>query len=999
MATDCKLPRFPRNPSDGARVCDKYGNRWDFAGDSEAWISKGKLNTPITVTESQDGVVTPSIYDKLARLRTYVAGGLNLRPLKILPGTDAYWYYFRSSDKFVRFTPESEEALRIEVDRGRFFQVIYKEICPGERGETGVDGDRGKAGDAGPAEICYEAVVAEKRLDFAIYTPVPLVIGGEIELPNDHVPDISVRIFKTTLPSTRITASSKKSEPMDQLRHLAVYFHGMPAEAAKFQRTRDLLIQQSLGATTDEVCSQTLSKVAAVPFGTRIEKTPAVTILIDPTGKQSVRLSAQSIYKVDTQKSIKTISYDPETGLVCGSVYLTNALGWNGTYCVKSRQMGPDGIQGRPGTGTVRIVEATLDSTSVVATCPIITARVDIEQQTIFTICSDIVNLICVKKVQMPAGAAALSDKGALDSVFAAGQMILDDCKLIYRYQVALADDDFGDLSLAYWEPQPGCVSRRHYNRHKFDWKSLTQFPACDTVRWYDASGGVREASYPWPLVTGQPPEKDECCQEDFFYCPNIQVGGCITRSDGSTGPLPPPPPPQPPPPAPPPPSGGGCCDQEGLTTEARVTSHGWNDAPAAVMTQGPLNAWTGNWSSAEPDGGEGTVTVYCNGGAWTATVVATRHGETEVSTMTVTLSPGSPKVGTGVLMGDSFNNITTTVQFDHPCFSNPNVQSLDLVETQKVEETPTIQMPLAGAPSPQRQGPKNWWQAHLDYSGQVVPSMAVKLPLEEHFNSSIIVYKGQYLMASRKGWRGSRLYLSELADNLKVTRTVEIVLPDSYLHGGFDDPRLFVHRGQLHLSFAFIEIGPKTTSKQCLMRLKDDDWQPEKVWQPVYDKANDIEKNWIFFSHADQILAIYSIHPHLILKVDGKKATELYKTDKLLPWSGGYLRGGTPPVRVGDEYISFFHGAVDGPTRRTYNIGVYAFMAEPPFEVTRITPAPLLWADPSTRPVHVPPNVVWPGGAVRTDGKWLVSVGLHDWWTELMFWDDEVVNNALRKV
>lgn len=518
MPTDCKLPRLPRNPADGDQVCDKYGNRWDFTGDTAAWISRGKLNTPLAVSESQDGVITPAIFDKLAKLRTHVSNGLNLRPLKILPGSDAYWYYFRSSDKFIRFVPEGEEVLRLEVDRGRFFQVIYKEVCPGGRGETGDEGDRGRTGVSGPAEICYESVVDGKRLDFAIYTPVPLTADGDIELPNGHVPDISVRIFKTAAPSAT-------SRSMDPLRHLAIYYHGMPAEAAKFQRTRDLLVQQSLGATTEDICTQTLSRVAAVPVGTVIEKAPAVTVLIDPTGVVGPRFVSQGSYQVDTVKSAKAVLYDPDTGLVCGSVYLK--ANWGGTFCVKSRQMGPDGIQGDPGASTVKLVEVTLDSTSVVATCPIISARVDVEQQAVFTVCADILSQICVEKVRMPAAAKSLSDKGALESLFAAGQMVLDECKLIYRYRASLAEDDGGDLALAYWEPQGGCVSRRNFNRHKFDWKALTSFPACDTVRWYDASGNARTATYPWQVITAQPPDKDECCQEDFFYCPNIQAGGC----------------------------------------------------------------------------------------------------------------------------------------------------------------------------------------------------------------------------------------------------------------------------------------------------------------------------------------------------------------------------------------------------------------------------------------------------------------------------------------
>ncbi len=286
-----------------------------------------------------------------------------------------------------------------------------------------------------------------------------------------------------------------------------------------------------------------------------------------------------------------------------------------------------------------------------------------------------------------------------------------------------------------------------------------------------------------------------------------------------------------------------------------------------------------------------------------------------------------------------------------------------------------------------------------LDRSGEAPAEMTLRIPLDGHYNASIIQYGGKFLLATRVGWTGSRLFVSELDAQFNVLNTVEVEFPPKYLHGGFDDPRLFTYRGKLHMSFAFIETREGiTTATQYLTKLGDD-YQPEKVWSPKYDKANAIEKNWIFFEHGDDLLAVYSISPHVILRVNGNVAEPYAETDTLLPWSGGYLRGGTPVVRIGDEYISFLHGSVEGAGRRTYNVGVYAFEAKPPFRVTRITHGPIAWANPATRPAHVPPNCIWPAGLVKLDNRWLVSCGVHDSWTELTIWNDAAIQNALIRV
>lgn len=557
MADTCTLPFLPHTANDGEEVCDKYGNRWRFNLEEETWTSRGSLVPPPTVSEKSDGLVTPTIFDKLSKIRRYLANNQNKPPLKILPGTDAYWYYFRSSDKFIKFRPESENSLRLEIDKSKIFQALMRAICPGSRGPQGDKGPPGSAGEAGPAEVCFQPEITADKLDFAIYTPTPLLGDrSDIILPNNHVPNISVRLFKVVVPQR---GTSQKLKLHDQLQNLAIYFHGHDDILPQFQRTRNLLINQSLGLNKqDLLCGLSLSKVLVLPIGSEVRSTPLVTVTIDPLGKVVPSISFDSKYPIDVEKSLSTISYDSTTHIVCGSLYLLNGRPWEGIWCVKSRQQGPDGVQGKSSEAAVRIVECQLDSSNVIATCPIVNARLDCDQNTIFTLCSDLLSEVCVQSVLVPAASGAISDKSALDALFASAQMVLDECKLIYRYRLTIVDDEISDLNLAYWDPQPGCLTQRHFAKQNFDWVSKTTANACEgQAVWYDSNLTARSGKYPNEIISADKPPKDACCQEDFFYCPNIQDSGCTDTGTGSAPP-PVPPPPVPPTPPPPPPTSGG---------------------------------------------------------------------------------------------------------------------------------------------------------------------------------------------------------------------------------------------------------------------------------------------------------------------------------------------------------------------------------------------------------------------------------------------------------
>jgi predicted GH43/DUF377 family glycosyl hydrolase len=286
----------------------------------------------------------------------------------------------------------------------------------------------------------------------------------------------------------------------------------------------------------------------------------------------------------------------------------------------------------------------------------------------------------------------------------------------------------------------------------------------------------------------------------------------------------------------------------------------------------------------------------------------------------------------------------------------------------------------------------------------------AAKLAPGVAFNASAIEYKGRVLMAYRTGWAGANVHVCELhgPDYAPGRSTTLHRLRCGDARYGREDPRLFLQGGRLHVAFVGVQgsrRGGWNGTRQLFARLSDS-LRVEDVFAPVWRGAKrNREKNWSFFDGGDGLRAVYSIKPHMVLDVRSNAATVAHRTYHAAPWAGGHLRGGASPVRVGDEWYSWFHGKIDrGPSHEwEYSVGVYTFDARPPYRVRRITPVPLLRSDPATRPADQYCPVVFPCGAFlrgdRRAGTWVVSMGVHDRHIEIAEWDAAAVESSLVEV
>jgi predicted GH43/DUF377 family glycosyl hydrolase len=206
------------------------------------------------------------------------------------------------------------------------------------------------------------------------------------------------------------------------------------------------------------------------------------------------------------------------------------------------------------------------------------------------------------------------------------------------------------------------------------------------------------------------------------------------------------------------------------------------------------------------------------------------------------------------------------------------------------------------------------------------------------------------------------------------------------------EDPKLFVHRGIMHISWVdatypekpfksivrYAAISPAGVGNEFTLAIGKNDWST-------------MEKNWVFFSHEKQLYVIYHTVPDQQIYRISDSGAELLPSVPGPEWAYGEVRGGTTPVRHHPgQLIRFFHSSMDnefGRARRRYFVGAYTMEDKPPFTPIAITRQPLIYGSelddiPSLErkaALQYKRQVVFPGGVVGTKDGWLLAVGIND--------------------
>jgi len=202
------------------------------------------------------------------------------------------------------------------------------------------------------------------------------------------------------------------------------------------------------------------------------------------------------------------------------------------------------------------------------------------------------------------------------------------------------------------------------------------------------------------------------------------------------------------------------------------------------------------------------------------------------------------------------------------------------------------------------------------------------------------------------------------------------------------EDPRVVAAGNKFLVCYAHWQQGRVYTAQQAFAWFNAG-WQFQSGFSIAYGgngwsealAGPTHEKNWAPFFHEGVLHIQYGIVPHVVLRADTPTSVRKYEsTPKALPWAYGELRGGTPPLRVGNEYITFPHSAYAWRKhQKRYVTGALAFQAKAPFALTRVAREPLLSGSEQDRIWKLGPPTAYAVGAVLDGPDILLSLGIGD--------------------
>lgn len=250
-----------------------------------------------------------------------------------------------------------------------------------------------------------------------------------------------------------------------------------------------------------------------------------------------------------------------------------------------------------------------------------------------------------------------------------------------------------------------------------------------------------------------------------------------------------------------------------------------------------------------------------------------------------------------------------------------------------------------------------------------------------------------------------NRIWACELEGDLKPKGGPMLTFVESDGDEHFEDPRAIQWNGQTWVScvnFKWFEDHSWTGAHQMLGIFVDQTGQPQHVgrdpgeakWVCLGRKDPPVEtnkgepgdtdgkhnKNWVFFFHDGKLHLIYTSQPWHVIEFGSHWEDQIHHQYEGVTWPYGTIRGGTPPIQVGDHFYTFFHSSMPWQGRyRRYHMGCLQFEAKPPFKPVKWTMTPLLSGSQNDPWAQRKPLVVFPCGALFENEEWLVTMGIND--------------------
>ena len=299
----------------------------------------------------------------------------------------------------------------------------------------------------------------------------------------------------------------------------------------------------------------------------------------------------------------------------------------------------------------------------------------------------------------------------------------------------------------------------------------------------------------------------------------------------------------------------------------------------------------------------------------------------------------------------------------------------------------------------------------HLDSmkSDFILETKRIQIPEYPYiFNPSIVRWNDSFLMSFRiqdgKAFSEKKIGLIWLDKNFNLKSKPYILEIRNQKNNNFfvhtnseiteQDPRLININNHLYIVYNNFRIG-----RVFIAELHYNDKSifidnPECLMYFENANPNRIEKNWVPFEYDNELLLSYSISPHKIFKpIFGTESCKIYAHYPYsIKWDWGEIRGGTPALLVDGKFLSFFHSSKSIRSNYSneervhhYFMCAYVFETQPPFNITHISPNPIIcddfyngedYSDKTWKPLRV----IFPMGFVFDNNYIWISYGKQDY-------------------
>jgi len=494
-----QVPSPPRLPTfgmkDGDQIIDGNGNIFEYNSEQDEWVYHGQIEVPDIVTLDQDGLVYPEVYRKLVLIQELIDRGIDFGLFKLdTPGMTPYYYYFYSSDDLIRFYPETNSRLRLEVDRNRIYQKLLRSCCAGPVGQQGEQGAAGRDGIPASNESFHfptSVTAGEFEFDTTVATPIDTQISLRLFRDDQILVEYLLQIAGGTGVIT-VNASGDQVLTDEQ------------KQAAELEsEARGLFEEGRINEAIDK-----LEEVVELEVDVERVQTIIDSLEADGTWPEDPSKLDIIIYDdvIDIDYTGTEINFDRSEDRIWGTLAFTSGASDLADWKYKVRQRGPKGASGQDGSAFLEISEQVLDDPTVRSNAAIVTTRKSDLTNTITYLSNDLPDDVCVSNLALSAGALPVGD--ILEAKFLAAKVTTRSCKDIGSYQYSPPEYEAPPLELPAWEPTQDCVTAARFSSYKFEWWDLT------------------DPKYPYRIVT-PPRPNDQCCQEPFFWCPNVGDNPC----------------------------------------------------------------------------------------------------------------------------------------------------------------------------------------------------------------------------------------------------------------------------------------------------------------------------------------------------------------------------------------------------------------------------------------------------------------------------------------